>query len=113
MDDPIVVFCTAPTPEEAKTIGRTLLLERRVACAQILPGLTSLYVWKGKPCEESETLILLKTRRRLFNALAERIRSLHSYDVPEILAVPVSDGSTPYLRWMESSLCAERTPDHA
>jgi periplasmic divalent cation tolerance protein len=112
MDDPIVVFCTAPSAEEAKTIARILVDERMAACAQIVPGMTSLYVWEGKPCEESEVLMLLKTRRRLFDALAERIRGLHSYRVPEIVAVPVSDGSPPYLRWMESNLSGERTPDH-
>jgi periplasmic divalent cation tolerance protein len=95
-----IVFVTAAQEEEAAAIGRTVVLERLAACASILPRITSVYWWKGELCEEQEYLVILKTRSALFNALQARIRALHSYETPEIVAFPVAQGFEDYLRWV-------------
>jgi periplasmic divalent cation tolerance protein len=74
--------------------------EKLVACVNILPGLRSIYMWEGKVCDEEEVLCVLKTRRELFSALRDRVTALHPYQVPEIIALPLVDGSAPYLAWL-------------
>jgi periplasmic divalent cation tolerance protein len=99
----LVVFVTCPNRRAAEMIGRTLVEERLAACANILPGLTSIYRWQGKICRYSEVLVLLKTRRSCFPTLARRVRELHPYSVPEIVALPVVLGSPTYLAWVAES----------
>jgi periplasmic divalent cation tolerance protein len=99
-DDFIVVFMTAPDGETAERIARTLVEEGLVACVNIVPGLRSIYRWEGKLCDDSEVLCLCKTRAERFAAVRERISSLHPYSVPEIIAVPLTAGSAPYLEWV-------------
>ena len=103
MTDYGVVFCTVPSREEGKKIARTLVEERLAACVNIVPGLSSVYEWEGKLCEDDELLLVIKTRQERFHALESRLRELHSYDVPEILLLPVEAGSEPYLDWLSRS----------
>lgn len=100
----LLVHITASSREEAERIGRALVEERLAACANLIPGVTSLYTWEGKTCESSEVLIEAKTTASAFEDLARRVRELHSYDIPEIVALPVQTGSPEYLRWVSRSI---------
>jgi periplasmic divalent cation tolerance protein len=102
--DPIIVaFMTAPDSDVAKRIGDTLVSEKLVACMNIVPGLRSVYRWKGKTCDDTEVLCLLKTRLSLFPALRDRVIALHPYEVPELVALPVAAASESYAAWVEES----------
>jgi uncharacterized protein involved in tolerance to divalent cations len=101
-----VVYCTTGTAEEAERIGGTLVDEQLAACCTLLPGVTSIYRWKGGVQRDAECLLLIKSERRLFERLAGRIRELHSYEVPEIIAVPVIAASEAYLGWLHENLSA-------
>lgn len=97
----IVVYITAPNEDEAGRIARTLVEERLAGCVNILREIRSIYSWQGRIEDESEVLMILKTRKSLFETLKERVKELHSYSVPEIIALPVIDGSEDYLKWLE------------
>jgi periplasmic divalent cation tolerance protein len=101
-----IVFTTTASPEEAASIGRTLVEEHLVACATALPAVQSIYRWLGQVESATETLLLLKTAPEQVTALESRLRELHSYDTPEFLVVPVESGSQPYLEWLNASLKA-------
>jgi periplasmic divalent cation tolerance protein len=96
----IIVIMTAPNKQEAVNIVRALLEEKLIACANILDPVHSLFWWKGKIEEEKEVLVLMKSQEKLFKNLSKRVKELHSYDVPEILALPIVEGSQTYLDWM-------------
>ncbi|MGH7897442.1 MAG: divalent-cation tolerance protein CutA [Candidatus Binatia bacterium] len=96
----IVVLVTAGSVEVAERIAHALVEERLAACVNVIPGVRSIYHWQGKISEDQEWLLVVKTRRARFEAVAERVRSLHSYEVPEVIALEVSDGSKPYLDWL-------------
>ncbi|HLX60909.1 MAG TPA: divalent-cation tolerance protein CutA [Planctomycetota bacterium] len=97
--DPLrVVFVTAPE-KEAETIARKLLEERLIACANLLKGVQSLYWWEGKIGESAETLIVMKTPASKINALMKRVRELHSYSVPEFLALGIMEANPAYAAW--------------
>jgi periplasmic divalent cation tolerance protein len=96
----IVVLVTTGSTEEAETIGRALVEERLVACANIVPGIRSIYHWEGKIADDAEVLLVLKTWRSRFPDVEARVRSLHSYQVPEVIALDVVQGSGPYLDWI-------------
>lgn len=96
----IVVFVTTASEEEAIRIARSLVESRLAACANIIPQVRSIFRWEGKVSEEPECLMILKSREELFGALEVSIRRLHSYKVPEIIAVPLVAGSAPYLQWV-------------
>ncbi len=100
-DSYIVVFMTAPNEDEAAAIGKAVVGEGLAACCNIVPGLRSIYRWKGRICDEQEVLSILKTRSGLFEALKARIVELHSYDVPEVVAIDIKDGHDDYLRWID------------
>jgi len=100
----LIVFMTASNREEAVKIVRVLLEERLIACGNIVDSVSSFFWWKGEIEEEKETLVIMKSSEKLFKKLSERVRELHSYDVPEILALPVVDGSQAYLDWMNAAL---------
>ena len=104
MSDAIVVLVTAPNGEEASRIAEALVSEKLAACVNIVPGIRSVYVWEEKECDEQECLLLIKSTSEKFEAVRTRIRQLHSYQVPEIIAVPVSAGDPAYLAWLRSSL---------
>src|SRR4029453_12915704 len=95
--DYCVVLVTVSSETEAKTIARALVEERLAACVNIIPGVTSIYRWEGKICEDRELLLVIKTRGQKVAALRERIVHLHSYAVPEVIALPIADGSARYL----------------
>jgi periplasmic divalent cation tolerance protein len=100
-----MVMVTVGRGEEALTIARTLVEEKLVACVNIVPRIRSIYRWKGEVCDEEELLLIMKTRSNLFPGLQDRIRELHSYEVPEIISFPVADGLPDYLKWvMESTV---------
>jgi periplasmic divalent cation tolerance protein len=100
----VVVLMTAPNREEASRIVRVLLEERLIACGNIVDSVCSLFWWEGEIEEEREVLVIMKSSEGLFNRLSERVRELHSYDVPEVLALPIVDGSRSYLEWLKGCL---------
>ena len=103
-DDPIVVFMTAPSVEEATRLADLLVGAQLAACVQILPEMESVYRWQGKIERQSEILIIAKTTAAKFGELEREVRALHSYETPEIVAIPLVAASTPYLEWLINSL---------
>ena len=103
-DDPIVVFLTAPNGEEATRLADLLIGAHLAACVQILPEMESVYRWEGKIERQSEILLIAKTTATKFADLEREVRALHSYETPEIIAVPLVAGSTPYFEWLTNSL---------
>jgi periplasmic divalent cation tolerance protein len=99
-----VILSTAASPEEAERIGRTLVEERLAACATLVPGVQSIYPWKGAIESSVETLLLLKTSASQIGALEARLHELHSYETPEFLVLDVDAGSQGYLNWLEAWL---------
>jgi periplasmic divalent cation tolerance protein len=95
-----VLLTTTPTREEAARIAKLLIDEKLAACVQLLP-IESFYVWQGKTQNEAELLLLVKTRRSLFEKAIARIKAVHSYTVPEIVALPFSAGFAGYLNWID------------
>ncbi len=104
MTDKIVVLSTCSSEEEARKIARSLVEKRVAACVQVISGLRSVYWWQGKIEEEGEALLVVKSRRDLFRRLEAELRKLHSYEVPEIVALTVVDGSADYLGWLDREL---------
>jgi periplasmic divalent cation tolerance protein len=102
MNDPdfVVVLVTAGSAEEASRIGRTLVDERLIACANVVGPIRSIYRWEGAVEEAAEYLLLLKARADDVDRITQRVRALHAYDVPEVLALPVLGGSAAYLGWL-------------
>ena len=101
MTDKIVVLTTAGSAEEADRIARGLVEKRLAACVNIVPGMRSIYRWKGAIEEGEELLLLIKTRRQLVDALEAELRKLHSYEIPEMIAIPIVDGLDKYLNWID------------
>jgi periplasmic divalent cation tolerance protein len=99
----IVIFITAPNEDEAARIARSLVEARLAACANIVRGIRSIYAWQGKIQDDSEVLMIVKTRKGLFNAVSDKVKELHSYDVPEIIALPIIEGAPDYLKWLKES----------
>lgn len=97
----VQVFTTVEKREDADRIAARAVQKRVAACAQILGPIHSLYWWKGRVEEAGEWLCVLKTRRDLFSALEQEIRSLHPYEVPEIIALPIVAGTEAYLNWID------------
>ena len=102
MSEPLVVLMTAGSQEEAERIAEALVAEMLAACVNVVPGVTSIYRWEGKVQRDQEWLLVAKSRRDMLDRLVERVQALHSYDVPEIIALPLAGGSEPYLRWLDS-----------
>jgi periplasmic divalent cation tolerance protein len=99
--DTIVVFITAPNEEEASNIAKTLVQERLAGCVNIVKEIRSIYMWEGNIEDEKEVLMIAKTQKSLFESCSKRVKELHSYTVPEIIAMPVVAGSEDYLRWLK------------
>ena len=96
----ITVFITAPNEEEAARISQTIVGERLAACVNIIRSVRSIYRWQGRVEDEQEVLMIVKTKRTLFERLQDRVKELHSYTVPEIIGLPVIEGSKEYLDWL-------------
>jgi periplasmic divalent cation tolerance protein len=104
MADVVMIFCTCATSEQALTIGDSLIEARLAACVNVLPPVHSIYRWEGKVETADEVLLMIKTTRERFPAVRDRIAQLHTYDTPEIIAVPVLDGSDKYLAWLRDQV---------
>ena len=99
----VLILVTTGSQEEGERIARTLVDLGLAACVNIIPGLRSMYRWKGEIWDEAELLLLIKTRMALFQQVEGKIKELHSYEVPEIVAVPIIRGSETYLNWLRES----------
>lgn len=99
-ENQLVVFCTCPDLKSAEDIATTLVQTHLAACVNLVPGLTSIYRWQGHVRREPECLLLIKTTAACFEALRSRLRTLHPYEVPEIIALPISLGDPAYLQWL-------------
>lgn len=108
MTDKIVVLSTCSSAEEAEKLARQLVEERLAACVNVVAGIRSFYRWQGTVEDASEWLLVIKSSRALLDALRTRLEKVHSYEVPEVLAVPVVDGSVNYLNWLASLNAALR-----
>ena len=106
--EPIVVLMTAANADEASRIAELLVGRRLAACVQILPKIDSIYIWEGKVQRESEILLLAKTTRANFHQLDLEVRAVHSYDTPEIIALPIAAGSAGYLDWLGENVGSNR-----
>lgn len=104
MTDKIVVLSTCASADEARRIADELIAQRLAACVNLLPPVRSVYHWKGAVEEGEETLMIIKSARPLFEQLQAAIVRLHSYEVPEIIALPIVDGAASYLAWMDNEL---------
>jgi periplasmic divalent cation tolerance protein len=99
----IVVYITAPNEEDAAKIAKIIVEEKLAACVNIVKGIRSIYSWQGNIEDDPEVLMIIKTRQELFGQLKERVKALHSYTVPEIIAIPIVDGSEDYLNWVKEA----------
>jgi periplasmic divalent cation tolerance protein len=104
MTDKIVVFSTCASTEEAQRLAHALVEKRLAACVSLVPGVRSVYRWKDVIEEEEEVLLVIKTSRRLLEDLQSEIERLHSYEVPEVIAMQVVGGSERYLAWLDREL---------
>lgn len=108
--DFIVVFITSPKFEEAKIIAKTLVEKKLSACVNIIPEITSIYHWEGKICEDNEILLIVKTTKEKYPLLEEEVKRLHSYSVPEIISLPIIEGSKSYLEWVKKETIQNPPP---
>ena len=99
-----MVLMTAANREEAGRIAEMLVSTRLAACVQVLPEIQSIYRWQGEVAHEQEVLLLAKTASGQFNDLVSRVTAIHSYDTPEIIALPITAAAEPYLKWLRASL---------
>ena len=98
--DNLIVFITASGEDEAAKISRALVEARLAGCVNIIKNIRSIYSWEGKIEDETEVLMIAKTQKHLFDPLMKKVKALHSYKVPEIIAMPIVDGSEDYLEWL-------------
>jgi periplasmic divalent cation tolerance protein len=99
-----LVLTTCPSMEEAEALAEKILQARLAACVNIVPGVKSLYEWKGKLERDQEFLLLIKSRSEGFPELEKLVQSSHSYELPELIAVPIEQGLAPYLNWIDTQL---------
>ncbi len=104
MNKYIVVFVTVKSKKEAKKITDILLKNKLAACVNAVPGLASAYWWKGKIERAKELLLIIKTKKALFEKLTLEVKKVHSYEVPEIISLPLTGGNSKYLKWIEQSV---------
>lgn len=103
-DDTQIVLCTVPDRETAGQIATALVTEQLAACVNIVPGITSVYRWKNRIEQDTEQLLIIKTRSTVFATLQDSIRKLHPYELPEVIAVPITEGLPEYLDWIATSI---------
>ena len=100
----VAVFITAPDEDTAADIAKVLVGGGLAACANIVRNVRSIYKWQGKMEDESEVLMIVKTSSDKFSALESKVREMHPYDVPEIVSVPITQGSDPYIEWLSNAV---------
>jgi len=100
----VIVFVTAKDEPEAKAISQKLLEEKLIACVNIVSGVQSFFWWEGKIDNANETLLVIKSKASALRELIETVKSVHSYDVPEIIAMPIIEGNADYLKWIDDSV---------
>ena len=105
--DALIVFCTFPTMEEARRVIRELVELNLIACGNIFPGIESIYRWKGVVETSAEALAILKTTEESFDQLQVEFKSRHSYEVPELVAIPIAAGLPNYLKWIHENVQVE------
>lgn len=110
MSSPLLVYVTCADPAQAAAIARAVVGERLAACANILPGMTAIYRWQGAVEEGGETVLLLKTLEHRLAALQARVRALHSYQCPCVVAVPIVAGTPDYLAWLAEAVSGPAAP---
>ena len=111
MTDKIVVLSACGSAKEADAIARRLVEKRLAACVNLLPGAKSIYHWKGAVEESDEVMLVIKSSRELFSELRVELERAHSYEVPELIALQIVDGSEQYLEWMDRELAAAKAPE--
>jgi periplasmic divalent cation tolerance protein len=104
MSEKLVVLITAGSQEEAERIARALVAEMLAACVNVIPGVTSVYRWEGQVQSDQEWLLVAKSRGDVLPDLVRRVQALHSYDLPEVIALPLVGGSDAYLRWIDKEV---------
>jgi periplasmic divalent cation tolerance protein len=102
----LVALVTAGSEQEARLIAQTLVKRMLAACVNIVPGVTSVYHWQAEVHEDQEWLLVVKTRRDVLEELIQQVQRLHSYDLPEIIALPLVGGSEDYIRWLDRGVQA-------
>ena len=100
---PIVILVTAKNVREANKIASKLIEGKLIACANVVKGISSIFRWQGKVDKAKETLLILKSKKSCFPKIVKMVKKYHSYDVPEIIALPITDGSKDYLNWIKSN----------
>ena len=103
----MIVLTTANNPELARSLAAALVESGEAACVNIVPGVRSIYRWEGKICDEGEFLLIIKTAAERFDRLRALIRSLHSYQIPEVVAIPMVEADPEYLNWLGGCLKAD------
>jgi periplasmic divalent cation tolerance protein len=103
MTTPLVVLVTVGSAEEGIRLGEALVSEKLAACVNLIPGVRSIYVWEGNICNENEVLLLIKTTEAAYGSLEARVKELHTYSAPEIIALRIDRGSDQYLAWLTES----------
>lgn len=100
MLDEIVIFVTTSSTAEAERIGNKLVEDKLVACVNVIPNIRSIFHWQGESCNEEEVLMILKSVRANLEKIIKNVKQLHSYEVPEVIAIPIIGGSQEYLDWV-------------
>ena len=100
----IIIYVTAKDSKQAKNIAQKIIQEKRAACVNIVPNVQSVYRWNGKVETSKEVLMIIKSQKSNFSKIADLVTQNHSYELPEIIAVPIVDGSKKYLKWIKESL---------
>ena len=104
MSEYVIVFVTTGSVEEAKQIAEVLVDQQLVACVNIMPEILSIYHWQGKVEKDIEAKMIIKTKSSLINQLIQTVKNMHSYDVCEVIAVPIISGNSDYLKWIDESV---------
>ncbi len=104
-----VIYITAKDADEARRIARKLVEERLAACANIIEKVSSIYWWRGEIVEDEEAFIIVKTLKEKVSAIVKRVKEIHSYQVPEIIALEITEGSEDYLRWLREEVGEQKS----
>ncbi len=104
MTEYCVIYCTVSSDQEGRLIADSLVQKNLAACVNMINPVRSLYTWKGETCDDEERLLIIKSRASIFEKVRNDIRALHSYDVPEIIAMPILQGDDEYIKWMDENI---------